>query len=62
MIITTIIQLNTPTLACLSNLPFIVYPVCMVVPTVPAVYPGMQGISKRLYWVLGSYGLPIGSN
>lgn len=51
-----------PTLALLNNLPWIVYPVLIVVATVLAVQPGKTGICKRLSWVLGSNSFPVGSN
>jgi hypothetical protein len=51
-----------PTRALRNNLPWIVYPVLIVVATVPAGHPGIAGICNKLYWVLGSNYLPVGSN
>lgn len=51
-----------PTLALLSNLSFILYPVCIVVATLLTLNPGGQGIVKRLSEVFGSNGSFMGSN
>lgn len=55
-------QLNTPTLALLSSLPLIKYPVRIVIATLPVLQPGGVGICKRLSWKFGSYSLLVGSN
>lgn len=53
---------NIPTLALLNNLPWIKYPVLIVVATVFGVHPGKIGIVNKLYWVFGSNYFPVGSN